>query len=72
AFAEFGVRRMILTKFDATKRVGAGLSAAYSAGLSLAQFSETPFISEGLIDASPEFLSKRLLAARPGRIVVSN
>ena len=70
AFAGFGVRRIILTKFDATKRVGAGLSAAHSAGMALAHFSETPFISEGLIDASPEFLARRLLASRPGRITV--
>ncbi len=71
AFADFGVRRIILTKFDATKRVGAGLTAAFSGGLSLAQFSETPFISEGLIDASPDFLARRLLASRPGRITAS-
>ncbi|MBI1392074.1 MAG: hypothetical protein GC152_04955 [Alphaproteobacteria bacterium] len=71
AFADFGVRRIILTKFDATKRVGAGLSAAFAAGLRLAQFSETPFISEGLIDASSDFLARRLLASRPGRITVA-
>jgi len=68
AFAEFGVRRMIITKFDATKRVGAGLSAAHAGRMALANFSESPFISEGLLPASAEFLAKRLLAARPGRI----
>jgi len=68
AFKEIGVRRCILTKFDATKRVGAGLRAAWEAGLALAHCSETAFISEGLLPASPEFLARRLIAGRPGRI----
>jgi flagellar biosynthesis protein FlhF len=68
AFREFGVRRMIVTKFDASRRVGAALNAAFTAKLGLAHFSETPFISEGLREASPEYLARRLLAGRPGRI----
>lgn len=68
AFREFGVRKAIITKFDATKRVGAALAAAHSAQLALAHFSESAFISEGLTPASPEFLARRLLASRPGRI----
>ena len=68
AFSEFGVRRCILTKFDATKRVGAGLSAAFSANMALAHFSETPFISEGFLNASPEFLARRLIASHPGKL----
>lgn len=68
AFAEFGARRIIITKFDATRRVGAALSAAYSAKFALAHFSQTPFISEGLIEATPEFLARRLLAGRAGRV----
>ena len=68
AFKEIGVKRCILTKFDATKRVGAGLRAAFEANLAVAHFSETPFISEGLIAASPEFLARRFIATQPGRI----
>lgn len=68
AFREIGVTRCILTKFDATKRVGAGLCAAFEGSLALAHFSETPFISEGLLEASPEFLARRLIASRPGRV----
>lgn len=68
AFRDFGVKRCILTKFDSSKRVGAGLSAAFAGGLALAHFSQTPFISEGLLKASPEFLARRLLAGRPGRM----
>lgn len=68
AFAEFGVRRMIVTKFDATKRVGAALTAAFAGRMALSHFSETPFISEGLMSASAEFLARRMLSARPGRL----
>lgn len=67
-FKEIGVRRCILTKFDAARRVGAGLRAVHENGLSLSHFSETAFISEGLIDASPEFLARRFIASRPGKI----
>ncbi len=68
AFKAFGVKRCILTKFDATKRVGAGLEAVFAADIALAHFSETPFISEGFLDATPEFLARRLIASHPGRL----
>ena len=68
AFRDIGVTRCILTKFDATKRVGAGLCAAFEGSLALAHFSETPFISEGLMEATPEFLARRLIASRPGKV----
>lgn len=69
AFRAFGVRSCIITKFDATRRVGAGISAAFEGNMTLTYFSETPFISEGLLAASPEFLAYRLTANYPGRIV---
>ncbi len=69
AFRAFGVRSCIITKFDATRRVGAGISAAFEGNMTLTYFSETPFISEGLLTASPEFLAYRLTASYPGRIV---
>ncbi|MEL6371922.1 MAG: hypothetical protein AAFY84_06320 [Pseudomonadota bacterium] len=68
SFAEFGVRRMIITKFDATRRVGAALTAAHAGRMALAFFSETPFISEGLLEAGPEFLARRLISRVPGRL----
>jgi flagellar biosynthesis protein FlhF len=68
AFRDIGVTRCIVTKFDATKRVGAALCAAYEGSLALAHFSETPFISEGLLTASPEFLARRMIASRPGKV----
>lgn len=69
AFRAFGVRSCIITKFDATRRVGAGISAAFEGNMTLTYFSETPFISDGLLSASPEFLAYRLTANYPGRIV---
>jgi len=68
AFREFGAKRIIVTKFDATKRVGAALSAAFAHKFTLAHFSQTPFISEGMLNATPEFLARRLLAGRAGQI----
>ncbi|MEZ5895493.1 MAG: hypothetical protein R3C40_08560 [Parvularculaceae bacterium] len=68
AFAEFGATRMIVTKFDATRRVGSALTAAHAGKMALSHFSQTPFISEGLIDATPEFLARRLLVGQPGRL----
>ena len=71
AFAAFGVKRCIITKFDAAKRVGAALGAAYETGLALAHFSDAAFIAEGLRDASATFLGERLLSA-PGRLRAKN
>ena len=68
AFREFGARRIIVTKLDATRRVGAALSAAFAGKFALAHFSQTPFISEGLLNATPEFLARRLLAGRAARL----
>ncbi len=68
AFADIGVRRVIVTKFDTSRRVGAALSGAYHAGVALAHLSEAPFIADGLIDAEPEYLAYRLLLDQPGRI----
>ena len=67
-FKKIGVRRCIITKFDATRRVGAALNAAYENDLALAHFSETAFISEGLVAAGPEYLARRFLASQPGSI----
>lgn len=68
AFAEIGARRCIITKFDTSRRIGAAISAAFEANLSLAHFSEAPFIADGLIDASPDYLAHRLLLEEPARI----
>ncbi|MCQ8184386.1 hypothetical protein [Parvularcula maris] len=68
AFADLGVRRCIITKFDASRRVGAAVSACYQAGMAIAYFSEAPFIADGLIEAGPDYLAQRLLMDVPGRL----
>ncbi|MEM6649636.1 MAG: hypothetical protein AAF603_05235 [Pseudomonadota bacterium] len=68
AFAQIGVRRCIVTKFDTSRRIGAALTAAFESGVALAHLSEAPFIADGLIDANPDYLAYRLLMDQPGRI----
>lgn len=68
AFADIGVRRAIITKFDTSRRVGAAISGCYHAGVAVAHFSEAPFIADGLVDADPDYLAYRLLLEQPGRI----
>mgnify|MGYP006266210855 CR=1 FL=1 len=68
AFADLGVRRCIVTKFDASRRVGAAISACFAAGMALAYFSEAPFIADGLIEAHPDYLAQRLLMDVPARL----
>ncbi|ADM09753.1 flagellar biosynthetic protein FlhF [Parvularcula bermudensis HTCC2503] len=68
AFADVGVRRAIITKFDTSRRIGAAISGCFEAGVALAHFSEAPFIADGLIDADPDYLAHRLLLRQPGRI----
>lgn len=68
AFADLGVRRCIITKFDASRRVGAAISACHQAGMALSYFSEAPFIADGLIEAQPDYLARRLLMDVPARL----
>ena len=68
AFADIGVRRCIVTKFDTSRRVGAALSACFRSGMALAHLSEAPFIADGLVDANADYLAGRLCLDQPGRI----
>ena len=62
-FHALGARRMILTKMDSARRVGAGVTAAHEAGLALAHFGVSPFIAEGLQTASAERLTQRITSS---------
>jgi flagellar biosynthesis protein FlhF len=68
AFAEIGVRRCIITKFDTSRRIGAAVNGCFEAGMAMAFLSEAPFIADGLVDANPDYLAHRLLMEQPGRI----
>jgi len=61
AFADFGVRRMIATRLDMTRRLGSILAAAWSADLAIAEFGRTPRLKGGLTPADPRALARLLL-----------
>lgn len=54
AFARLGVRRMIVTRLDATRRFGSLIAAADAGGLAIAEIGASPFVGQGLrpIDAT--------------------
>lgn len=60
-FASLGVSRMIVTQLDISRRVGGLLAAAEIAGLSFAQFSDTPYLARGVAAATPLRLAQMLL-----------
>jgi len=61
-FAAFGVRRLILSQVDVSRRLGSALTAADHAGLSIAQLSASPYVADGLEAIDAAKLSERLLA----------
>ncbi|MDF1847211.1 MAG: hypothetical protein P1U69_08430 [Parvibaculaceae bacterium] len=60
-FANLGVRRIIVTQLDASRRFGGILAAAEIAELSFAQFSDTPYLARGVAAATPLRLAQMLL-----------
>jgi flagellar biosynthesis protein FlhF len=64
AFADLGATRFIATRIDMTRRLGAVVAAAWSAGLSIAEFGRTPFLKGGLDPADPKLLA-RLMMPQP-------
>lgn len=60
-FANLGVHRMIITQLDVSRRFGGILAAAEVAGLSFAQFSDTPYLARGVSAATPVRLAQMLL-----------
>jgi len=61
-FSRLGVCRMIVTQLDVSRRVGGILAAAEVAGLSFAQFSDTPYLARGVAVATPLRLAQVILA----------
>lgn len=64
-FRRLGCRRLIATRLDATRRLGALLAAAAAADLSIAAVSITPSVAQGLQSLDPQRLS-RLIWREPG------
>lgn len=61
AFAGIGIERMLLTRIDTTRRIGAALMAAALADLAFCEASLTPYIGEGLIALNAATLANLLL-----------
>jgi len=62
-FAAIGANRVILTKLDCARRLGAAVAAG-EAGLAFAQISASPYIGSGLAPATPLRLARTLLDER--------
>ncbi len=63
AAAALGTRRMIVTKLDATRYIGAALIAADAGKLAFVAASVTPHFAFGLRILTPENLARRVLSA---------
>lgn len=61
AFNTLGVNDLIVTRLDATRRIGGVLSAADALDLNLVACSDSPYIAQGLWPASAEMLATRIL-----------
>jgi flagellar biosynthesis protein FlhF len=60
-FADLGCSRTIVTKLDATRRLGSMLAIATSSGLSFAEAGIAADIADGLVPFTPLFLARLLL-----------
>ena len=61
AFAAIGCARLVLTRLDAARRLGAALAAVASGGLAFADVSLSPHVSRGLRPLDPAGLARLLL-----------
>lgn len=61
AFRDVGVRRLLATRIDLTRRLGGLLSAARAADLAFADASLTPKVADGLIPLTPTALARVLM-----------
>lgn len=64
AFGAVGARRLLVTRLDAARRLGAVLAAADAGRLAFSDASDTPRIAQGLAALTPTLLAKHLV--RPG------
>jgi flagellar biosynthesis protein FlhF len=66
AFGAIGCVRLIPTRIDAARRLGAVFAAAAGAELTIAEGGVAPLAADGLAALTPRFLAERLLASFPG------
>ncbi len=60
AFAAIGVKRMIVTRLDISRRLG-GILAAAEQGMSFAGVSVSPFVAQGVGTLNPVSLARLVL-----------
>jgi len=61
AMASFGAKRMIVTRLDATRRLGSILAASDAGGLGFAEGSVTPRVGDGLSLMDPTSLARLIM-----------
>jgi flagellar biosynthesis protein FlhF len=61
AFSTLGLRRLIVTRLDVSRRLGSLLAAADAAHLTLSEASATPFVGQGLTRLDPVALARLLM-----------
>ena len=71
-FKALGVHRVLVTRLDATRRLGGILAAALDHGVALTEFGTSPYVAEGLKSYDPQGFAAALSAmakfeAEPGR-----
>ena len=65
AFTPLGVRHLLPTRLDLSRRLGSIFAAALSADLALTEASAGPGAADPLLPVTPGFLADRLLGAAP-------
>lgn len=60
-FTSLGVRRMIVTRVDSSRRLAAVVATMARCKLALAAISASPFVADSLLPATPLVLAERLL-----------
>ncbi|WP_029007116.1 GTPase [Azospirillum halopraeferens] len=60
-FRQIGVRRMLVTRLDATRRLGSFLTAAFRARLALCECTVAPKVAEGLTALNPVALARMMM-----------
>ncbi len=60
-FADLGVRRLLVSRLDSTRRFGAILSAADAAGLRFSEVGISPYVGQGLHGLDPHSLARLVL-----------
>lgn len=71
AFGQIGCTRLVATRLDATRRLGAVLAAAHTSGIALAAAALSPYIGDPLEPLNPLALARLMYARLPNADVLS-